>query len=131
MVRLLSLVLSGLVASTTTIVASCSPPFPSPAKESFTQYRLGWYGRWLAEFRPCQFVGIATFDDFYAVCIARGFIVEDAGCDRDEWGRAFTLTCENVGSDLVVRIGSCGPNGVYEDGEGDDLYVERRWLSTP
>ncbi len=53
--------------------------------------------------------------------------VEGAGDRIDAWGHPYTLQVKSQGPEMVVRIISSGPNGVFEDGEGDDLYVEVRW----
>jgi len=43
---------------------------------------------------------------------------------RDAWDRDFIWRETKVGTNVVIRILSVGPNGVFEDGRGDDLCVE-------
>jgi hypothetical protein len=44
--------------------------------------------------------------------------------ERDIWGRPFGWSVRTEGERTIVRVSSWGRNGINENGEGDDLYVE-------
>ncbi len=55
--------------------------------------------------------------------LAVGFTSEEKGSIGDAWGNPLYYRCPGPihknGWDLI----SCGPNGVYEEGGGDDIVV--------
>ncbi len=44
--------------------------------------------------------------------------------EHDYWGNPFRWELRRENRDVVVMIGSNGRNGIWENGEGDDLYLE-------
>ncbi len=51
---------------------------------------------------------------------------DDARWTRDRWGRSFKWNTSSSEPQIVVRITSNGRDGLSQNGEGDDLYVEIR-----
>jgi hypothetical protein len=43
---------------------------------------------------------------------------------RDAWHRPYHLEIRASDHGTVIRITSSGANGIFENGQGDDLYVE-------
>jgi len=43
---------------------------------------------------------------------------------HDSWERPFDWSVRTEGERTIVRVSSWGRNGINENGEGDDLYVE-------
>ncbi len=68
-----------------------------------------------------RILGVSSKGDnfFYIVASSSG----SESTETDTWGRPLLLFCPGPlhknGWDLI----SCGPNGIYEEGEGDDIVV--------
>jgi hypothetical protein len=43
---------------------------------------------------------------------------------HDYWGNPYRWETRRENGEIVIRIGSNGRNGIWENGEGDDLYLE-------
>ena len=43
---------------------------------------------------------------------------------EDYWGRPFQWLVKTQGADAVIRVGFKGRDGVSQEGEGDDLYMD-------
>jgi len=73
----------------------------------------------------CQY---GSVDDLLEDARAKGMIRE-AEVDRlstDYWGRPYRWEVEVRPPDTVIRIISSGRDGVFENGEGDDVSIEIR-----
>jgi hypothetical protein len=46
--------------------------------------------------------------------------------EKDYWAREFKWEVQRKDEELLVKITSAGKNGVWENGGGDDLFVEIR-----
>jgi hypothetical protein len=51
--------------------------------------------------------------------------------ERDYWGRPFEMHVNRTNDGIVARVSSAGGNGIWENGLGDDLYVEVRQGGRP
>jgi len=67
---------------------------------------------------------VRTMDELASHLKTKNASVEVDSYLHDSWGRAYKLDIRTEGQKTVMRITSSGANGVFEDGEGDDLYLE-------
>lgn len=50
---------------------------------------------------------------------------EEQELETDGWGNRFLFRKEDDGRQVVIKVISFGPNGISENGSGDDIIVER------
>ncbi len=67
---------------------------------------------------------VRTMDELASHLKAQNPSVEVENHLSDWWGRPFKLDSRAEGPRTTIRITSSGRNGVFEDGQGDDLYLE-------
>ena len=67
---------------------------------------------------------VQTMHEFASLLKTKRRSVEVDRYLNDWWGRAFNLDIRGEGTTSIIRITSSGANGVFEEGEGDDLYLE-------
>jgi len=101
--------------------------------ESETQYRLKCWGAAIAvalqvgdDIRvykdPSEFeIAWELKESGVVACVSKSYMLDD------QWGRKFQLIVVTYNDAAKhVRVLSVGKNGVFEDGGGDDLYVDIR-----
>jgi len=100
-------------------------------KRSFTIENLNSLGtdiiNWYLESDPKEkdFIRhVRTMDELASHIKAKNPSVEVENHLSDWWGRPFKLNVRAEGPRTAIRITSSGANGVFEDGQGDDLYLE-------
>jgi len=67
---------------------------------------------------------VRTMDELASQLKAKNTSVEVDRYLHDAWGQEYKLEIKTEGQKTVMRITSSGANGIFEDGEGDDLYLE-------
>ena len=72
--------------------------------------------------------GLASLEDAMVEARKRGLLNESEFQDRqyrnDSWGREFRWVRKEQGASAIIWIISAGEDGKFEDGDGDDLYVQ-------
>lgn len=97
-----------------------------PTPTNFTRYRLAFLGRIAKNLSQEELLKIESVDLLLAKAEKRGLIGSPytEPWDRDAFeNKKFKWEIKKEES-ASIRILSAGPNGIFEDGRGDDFYLE-------
>jgi len=95
-----------------------------------TRYRLNIIGEVVQECvkRGINMQKIKSLADLLSVANENGLIPEcqylNREYERDFWDRPFRFIIKTQGIQTLIRIMSDGPDGISQDGKGDDLFIE-------
>jgi hypothetical protein len=96
-----------------------------------TVNKLDWLGRAAEQYSPQDarvFHSFNALGDFLKDAVERRLITdgdyEHKFYEADGWERPFRWEAKTEGPSRVIRITSSGSNGRFEDGSGDDIYLE-------
>jgi hypothetical protein len=92
--------------------------------KSVTSHRLDVIVRAIDMF-PQQ--DILKFESIQAFCDEaqrHGFILGATLYKKDYWGNEFVWKTSQAPDGIIVTIGSSGPNRKWEDGGGDDIWIQ-------
>jgi len=98
----------GLLVAASEMATGRSNEFPPKEPREFA----AWIKKWADGLEPTKYV---WFDPA-------------AGVFVDVWGRQIVLVAEGY---AVVALGSCGRNGIWEDGKGDDIVFPFAEMNVP
>jgi hypothetical protein len=105
----------------TLLLSACSIPESADNGTAFMLMRLG---------KACMFLSwddveeLGSFEEFIKVASDKKAILAHDAFRTDGWRHEFLCMVRHNGNSLTLRILSCGPNGVFEGGRGDDLFVD-------
>jgi hypothetical protein len=63
-------------------------------------------------------------EEFMQYAIHHGFLEYNAKFDHDSWNHPYRWKAIRDAKRTIIRVMSDGPDGISQDGEGDDLWVE-------
>ena len=73
---------------------------------------------------PADLMTFRSFEEFLKEAEIKTYISGREYYRKDIWGSDLVWEVKQANKITIVRIGSKGPNRVWENGNGDDLYVQ-------
>jgi hypothetical protein len=99
-------------------------------QKDWTTFRLRWIASAAKHLSFEDVAPLKSIDDVLDLAVSKGGLPGKEGFQFDGWSRPFQSFVSKDNTVAKLRIISSGRNGLLEEGEGDDLYVDVTFFKT-
>jgi hypothetical protein len=105
-------------------ITACVTSSERNALEGLTRTHLDWIDNVLRIFSYDDVAHFETLDDFLRAATAKKYFDDPEKVGFDGWGHKFNWLFDKTNDRIAITIISAGKNGVFENGNGDDIVLE-------